>query len=103
LDVHDTSQATTHLNDLSTSVLHPGLMARLLHIFVPGAVDLLDVRPHRGSVQVVQGWGIARLDSSQSVIDPTRQDHAFCPACHQTDADTHLPLGSVSRIPLVTL
>ena len=101
LDVHDTNQETAHLNDLSvTSVLHPSLMERLLHVLVPGAVDVLDVRPHRGAVQDVQGCGVARLDRTQLVIDHTCQHHAFCPACHRTEADTHLPLGSTSRIPI---
>jgi hypothetical protein len=37
LDVHGTNQATARLNDLSTSVLHPRLMERLLYVLVPGA------------------------------------------------------------------
>src|SRR5665811_1593333 len=101
LDIHDTNQVTAHLNDLSTFVLHPRLMERLLYVVVPRAVDVLYVRPHRGSMKAVQGCGVACLGRTQLVIDHTGQYHSFCPACDQTDTGTHLCLDSPARTPIV--
>ena len=73
LDVHDTNQVTAHLKDLSTFVLHPRLMKRLLYVLVPSAVDVLDVRPHRGAMKAVKGCGVAYLDGTQLEVDHTGQ------------------------------
>jgi len=64
LDVHDANQVTAHLNDLSTFVLHPHLMKRLLYVLVPGALHVLDVRPHRRSMKDVKGLGVAEVDGT---------------------------------------
>src|SRR5665647_2925225 len=64
LDVHDANQVTAHLNDLSTVVLHPLLMKRLLYVLVPSAVYVLDVRPHRRSMKDVKGLGVAEVDGT---------------------------------------
>jgi hypothetical protein len=54
-------------------VLHPRLMKRLLYVLVPSAVDVLDVRPHRGSMKAVKGCGVAYLDGTQLEVDHTGQ------------------------------
>jgi len=73
LDVHDANQVTAHLNGLSTFVLHPRHMKPLLHVLVPGAVDVLDVNPHRGSMKAVQSCGVGDVDGTKMEVDHVGQ------------------------------